>query len=150
MQRFVNLADLPLGFRFSETHGKPIPEDMHSSSHSAERDYTEDVIGVAEQAGEEVARDIDELREAAAWATPLGGKEPHTATFGDAGKGASVGHSRRREGELEADEAALPVVKDRVAHLLEGELKRACEEYDGPAACKIARFRGSVASERRA
>ena len=30
---------VPPGFRYSTSHGKAIPEDMHSSSHSAEKDY---------------------------------------------------------------------------------------------------------------
>jgi hypothetical protein len=48
---FVHLSApgvLPPGFRYSESRDKAVPEDMHSSSHSADKDYVDEkgnVIG---------------------------------------------------------------------------------------------------------
>ena len=47
---------VPPGFRYSTSHGKAIPDDMHSSSHSAEKDYIDEngnEIDAQTEAGDE-------------------------------------------------------------------------------------------------
>tara|TARA_Y100000389_G_C17363838_1_gene465171 strand:+ start:160 stop:1077 length:918 start_codon:yes stop_codon:yes gene_type:complete len=62
----ISKSILPPGFRYSTTNGKAIPENMHSSSHSAKKNY------IDENGGE-----IDAQTDAGDEQLPCSAKRPH-------------------------------------------------------------------------